>query len=40
MIIGSEYTYEYEGDSYTDTHYVDLYCDGEKLGNATVEDVR
>lgn len=40
MIIGSEYTYEYEGDSYTDIHYVDLYCDGEELGNATVEDVR
>lgn len=40
MIIGSEYTYEYEGDSYTDIHYVDLYCDGKELGNATVEDVR
>lgn len=40
VIIGSEYTYEYEGENYIDTHYVDLYCDGEELGNATVEDVR
>ena len=40
VIIGSEYTYEYEGENYVDTHYVDLYCSGEKLGNATVEDVK
>ena len=40
VIIGSEYIYEYEGENYIYTHYVDLYCDGEKLGNATVEDVR
>lgn len=40
VIIGSEYTYEYEGETYIDTDYVDLYCSGEKLGNATVEDVR
>lgn len=40
VIIGSKYTYEYEGENYIDTHYVDLYCNGEELGNATVEDVR
>lgn len=40
VIIGSEYTYEYEGNRYTDIHYVDLYCSGGKLGNATVEDVK
>lgn len=40
VIIGTEYIREYQGETYIDTDYVDLYCRGSLLGNATINDVR
>ena len=40
IIIGSSYRYEEGDDVYYYNDYADLYCPGEVLGDATVEDVR
>lgn len=40
IIIGSSHRYEEEGEVYFHNDFADLYCSGEKLGNATVEDVK